>query len=116
MARALHVCPEPGCVELVKAGSRYCVRHTRLSRPEDVRKSSHRRGYDRTWRRVRDAFLDAHPDCVECGAAATEVDHALALKDGGTHDWDNLRSVCKRCHSRKTAKVDGAFGNVRRTE
>jgi len=34
--------------------------------------------------------------------AAYEVDHIIALEDGGTNNIDNLRAVCRNCHGNKT--------------
>jgi hypothetical protein len=31
-----------------------------------------------------------------------EVDHVIALKDGGTNDATNLRALCANCHKQKT--------------
>lgn len=78
------------------------------------RESAAARGYDRKWRFVRAKFLRAHPNCA-CGAAATDVDHVLPLASGGTHAWSNLRALCRPCHSRKTATVDGGFGNAKKS-
>ena len=36
------------------------------------------------------------------GAGATEVDHVQPLRDGGTHAWGNLQSLCTRCHAEKS--------------
>jgi 5-methylcytosine-specific restriction endonuclease McrA len=37
--------------------------------------------------------------------ADAEIDHELALVDGGSHDWSsNMRPLCRECHSRKSAK------------
>lgn len=33
------------------------------------------------------------------------VDHIVPLKQGGTDTWDNVQLACKRCNSRKGAKV-----------
>lgn len=33
-----------------------------------------------------------------------EVDHILALKDGGSNEIDNLRALCRPCHAKKTAE------------
>lgn len=78
-------------------------RHAREARP-----SSAARGYGRSWRRIRSAYLAAHPLCVGCDRAlATEVDHVIAKVKGGTDDWSNLVAYCKSCHSRKTTAVDG---------
>lgn len=115
--RALRVCSVAGCPELVTGKGSLCPAHqkekwdryrTVVERPTAVE-----RGYDAEWRRVRDAFIKENPLCVDCGRPATEVDHIIALKDGGTHDNMNLASRCTSCHSRKTARVDGGFGNRR---
>jgi 5-methylcytosine-specific restriction protein A len=66
------------------------------------------RGYGGYWPSIRRSFLDAHPYC-SCGSRATEVDHVLAIRDGGTHDAANLRALCKPCHSSRTAR-DHGFG------
>jgi len=42
--------------------------------------------------------------------AATEVDHIVPLRAGGTNDAENLQALCKSCHSRKTAIEDGRWG------
>lgn len=76
-----------------------------------TRPSSHARGYDRRWRRLRAAHLSAHPLCVECERAgivtvATEVDHIRPHRGNATllYDPDNLQSMCKPHHSAKTAR------------
>ena len=43
------------------------------------------------------------PGCTE---RATEVDHIVPLRQGGTSEADNLQTLCKRHHSRKTARYD----------
>jgi len=43
--------------------------------------------------------------CAMCNNkldAAYEVDHIIALEDGGTNNIDNLRAVCRNCHGNKT--------------
>ena len=81
----------------------------------DARQSSTQRGYGAEWRKVRAAHLRAQPNCVQCGDVAEHVDHILPLAQGGTHAAANLQSLCQRCHSRKTARSDGGFGNARRS-
>ncbi len=85
-----------------------------FTRPEASRPSAAKRGYGRKWRMIRAAFLKAHPQCA-CGAAATEVDHILALSKGGTNEWANLQPMCKPCHARKTVAVDGALGKKKKS-
>jgi 5-methylcytosine-specific restriction enzyme A len=105
----------PGCPELVRDGPR-CPEHFRALRAEmdSLRPSAARRGYDATWRRIRLAHLRREPTCRFCAErgrvnAATEVDHIVALADGGSHADSNLRSLCKPCHSGRTAR-DQSFG------
>jgi 5-methylcytosine-specific restriction enzyme A len=112
--RPPHACTSPGCPALVESGAR-CPEHERALRAEidSLRPSAARRGYDAIWRRVRIAQLRREPLCRMCAeqrltTAATEVDHIVALTDGGTHAATNLRSLCKPCHSRRTAR-DHAF-------
>jgi len=92
-------CATPGCPELVQ-GAR-CKEHARQR--EQARKEREVwRDYGPEWRVIRRRVLKAEPNCRNCGAPATEVDHIVSLKDGGTHALDNLRPMCKSCHSRRT--------------
>jgi 5-methylcytosine-specific restriction protein A len=82
---------------------------------DSLRPSAARRGYDARWRAIRLAHLKRHPLCVECealglGVPATDVDHVVPLRRGGTHAASNLQSLCHIHHSRKTAREDGRFG------
>jgi 5-methylcytosine-specific restriction endonuclease McrA len=61
------------------------------------------RDYSGHWPAIRAQQLADEPDCRTCGAPATEVDHILRLRMGGTHDSANLQSLCGTCHRRKTA-------------
>jgi 5-methylcytosine-specific restriction protein A len=111
--KAKRGCSYPGCTALVAIGSR-CEKHqrqanqTRWQRENANRPSPSAQGYDARWRQIRLIHLRTHPLCVACSrqgltVAATEVDHILPLAQGGTHAADNLQSLCKSCHSRKTA-------------
>ena len=91
-------CPVPGCPNL------NCQTHKRGGAVPDSRESAAKRGYDRTWRKLRLMFLRANPLCAECGKAAEDVHHIIALEDGGTNEWGNLEARCHSCHSRLTAK------------
>lgn len=66
------------------------------------------------WAALRRAALerDWHRCTMpDCGRTATHVDHRVARSSGGTDDLRNLRSLCHGCHSAKTARQDGGFGN-----
>ena len=84
-----------------------------------------RAAYDRTktrhytkrrWQHLRDAYLATHPTCEcedQCGGVATVVDHKTPHHgdDALMYAWDNLKAMTKPCHDRKTAAIDGGFGN-----
>ena len=69
------------------------------------------------WAAIRTTHIQAHEDntlcrmCLDEGfyVPMTDVDHI----DGDTYNNkpNNLQSLCKSCHSSKTAKEDGGFGN-----
>jgi 5-methylcytosine-specific restriction protein A len=57
------------------------------------------------WRKLRAMFIKEFPLCVECGNVGQVVDHILPIKDGGhALDWENLQTMCHRCHNVKSAK------------
>jgi 5-methylcytosine-specific restriction protein A len=99
------VCSRPGCPELSSQGGRCDGCRTAAERD---RGSAAQRGYDHRWRRTRDAYLDAHPFCVDdgCLTIATDVDHIDGKGPHGPrgHDWSNLRSLCHSHHSKRTAR------------
>lgn len=72
----------------------------------------------KTWRAIRLEVLSECPLCAVCMCngiikAANEVDHI----DGDSHNNDrsNLQALCKPCHSAKTVKENGGFGNEKQT-
>ncbi|MCY8045756.1 HNH endonuclease [Bacillus haynesii] len=117
MKKALKPCNEPGCPTLTREG--YCEKHKRDQPAYDqYRESAARRGYDSKWRKARRGYLSKYPFCVSCmkegrRVPATVVDHIKPHKGDKKLFWDssNWQPLCAPCHSRKTAKEDGGFGN-----
>lgn len=61
----------------------------------------------RALQRLRARLLADNPLCVLCRkqgrvTPATEIDHVVALTNGGTNDDDNLQGLCAACHEIKT--------------
>lgn len=94
-------CTVPGCPALVDRPGK-CKPHKREYDGERRRRTAAWSDYGQTWRRIRLEVLVEQPLCP-CGARATEVDHIKPLRSGGGHERSNLRALCKRCHSSKTA-------------
>ncbi len=113
MPRALKSCPVTGCPNLTRGGR--CAEHeAERKRIVDAgRPTAAQRGYTSArWRSTRRAQLRREPLCRECGKVATDVDHIDGLGPLGPrgHDPENLQSLCRPCHSRKTARENGGFG------
>jgi 5-methylcytosine-specific restriction protein A len=58
---------------------------------------------------IRRRHLSANPLCVLCLALgklspATDLDHIIALVNGGTNADSNYQCLCKACHQDKTAR------------
>lgn len=75
--------------------------------------------YNNRWRKASKAYLKDNPLCVHCKkedrlTPATEVDHIIPHGGDMKRFWDksNWQSLCKKCHSKKTALEDGGFGNT----
>jgi 5-methylcytosine-specific restriction protein A len=81
----------------------------------------HKNLYGRDWQKLRSRHLAKYPLCVECGINTQKhrnanVDHIIPHKSDMKlfKDPKNLQTLCHSCHSRKTAKHDGGFGNRRK--
>ena len=105
-------CNRPGCHTLTL--ERFCDVHKGQDRKDgnEWRGSSTERGYGYAWQKIRKGVLAEEPLCrfhlAEGRAvAAAEVDHI----DGNSRNnaRENLRALCKSCHSSRTAR-DQAFG------
>ena len=70
-------------------------------------RSSAALGYGYKWQQIRAQYLRMYPVCEQCGTDVdAEVHHIIPLKQGGTNHFDNLMTLCKRCHSRETSKAN----------
>lgn len=61
----------------------------------------------RRLQRIRADHFRLHPLCVRCVErgivrAATQLDHRVALVNGGTDTPDNRQGLCDDCHETKT--------------
>ena len=79
--------------------------------------------YGSRWQKARAGYLRSHPLCVHCQrigrlTASTEVDHITPHKGNREIFWnhDNWQALCRSCHSSKTAREDGGFGNKASTK
>jgi 5-methylcytosine-specific restriction protein A len=96
-------CLVPRCPAFAQYRGR-CFLHARAY---EQRRGTHgQRGYTYQWEIVRRAYLAMYPACVVCGEPATQTDHILPLRMGGTHEVANLRGLCGSCHSKRTIRDD----------
>jgi 5-methylcytosine-specific restriction protein A len=108
-------CSYPGCPALTDG--RYCAAHQKLADQQYEkyqRDPSTKKHYGRTWKRIRDRYIAAHPLCEQCKKAGKltpteEVHHIVPLSRGGTHAEGNLMSLCTSCHSEITAREGGRW-------
>ena len=110
-------CSFPGCPRLTNG--RFCEEHAKAEakRYEQYdRDPETRRRYGRVWKRIRDAYVQQHPVCELCQrdgrlVATEEVHHKVPLAEGGTHDRNNLISLCKACHAKIHAERGDRWHN-----
>ena len=103
-----------GCPNLAEDGELYCSAHKKTANYEYNhyrRDPETKKRYGRAWKRIRNRHICEHPMCEEClkhgiYKPAEEVHHKLPLADGGTHDRNNLISLCRSCHM----KAHGLLG------
>lgn len=123
------VCKKPNCGQLTHG--QYCDKHEKLKKIQTVevrrnydavRGSATSRGYNYRWSQYSKSYREANPLCVKClekGILKVNncVDHIIPVT--GPDDplfWEpsNHQGLCTACHSEKTAKEDGGFGNIKR--
>lgn len=107
----LRACSTTDCLEYATEGPR-CPEHTR----ETTRKKRLKRASapgNGSARRLRALINTYHAwTCQKCertfSPSDIEVDHKLALADGGTDYDSNTWGICHWCHSEKTATENAA--------
>ena len=120
------LCRAAGCKALAAKGMGFCEKHRPLFDEQERKRRAMRRWNPAArrlyglaaWREGRAEYLRANPlckDCLDHGIleAATDVDHVIPHKSNRElfFDQQNWRGLCKKCHSTKTAREDGGFGN-----
>ena len=102
-----HACAYPRCAQIIH--TKYCNthKHIQLKVSRETRGTTSQQGYGSMWQKIRKIHLLNHPLCVNCKThgivkPAKEVHHIVELKQGGTNENDNLQSLCKSCHSKRT--------------
>lgn len=99
-------CSFLGCPQLTEG--QYCEQHrveARRRYDKYERATNVNKKYGRAWKRIRDRYVTEHPLCECCErkgkmTVAQEVHHILPISKGGTHDRNNLMSLCKSCHNK----------------
>ncbi|NVK56669.1 MAG: HNH endonuclease [Alteromonadaceae bacterium] len=115
------MCCAGGCCEVAIEGKPHCEYHAaKAAEREADRKARAKLGAparigshlykSAAWKRLRLFHLSRFPLCVECESVglvvgATDVDHIKPHRGDRAifFDQGNLQSLCKSCHSRKTA-------------
>jgi 5-methylcytosine-specific restriction protein A len=70
------------------------------------------------WTSLRRLVLtrDNHT-CQLCGDSGNEVDHMIPAHLGGSHDPDNLTTLCRACHDKKTrTEINNALSRRKRLQ
>ena len=90
----------------------------RTPKRDAMRRDQTLAGYGRrAWKLARqERLMLDNWQCQTCGRIVTgreaHVDHIIAKASGGSDLMDNLRTLCRSCHSRKTVQEEqgGRFG------
>lgn len=103
-----HYCDE--CMPIFRAKQSRWQEYQKKVREEH---GEHKRLYGSTyWKKLRKQVLDRDNWlCCECArqgkiTPATDVDHIIPLSQGGGNSLNNLQSLCRKCHIRKTSQED----------
>ena len=112
--QAARPCRHAGCGQLSRDGSGFCQAHQadkKINRFADPhRPSASQRGYGAEWRKTRARVMKRDAGlcqgCLKDGILklATQVDHIVSKRQGGSDDEANLQALCDGCHRFKTAR------------
>jgi len=114
-------CAHPACPALVPPGQAYCKKHERQRQKnynQFKRDKKNRRFYGSArWRKVSKIKKKRDPLCEYCLEKdrikpAVEVDHIIPIQIDWSlrFDFDNLKSACKSCHTKKTKEDQRKYG------
>jgi len=119
----MHECSHIGCTELIPFNVRYCDKHKKQKSHEAIK--AHKmndkffRFYQSTqWRKTSLLYRERNPFCEIClrhgkHTLGTSVDHIKSLKLGGDpYDWNNLQTLCPKCHNYKTRQEQKNYINI----
>ena len=116
-------CAYPGCPAL--ADGKYCPKHEAVAEEKRLEEQRRYNRYERSpeivrqygarWRRIRAEYVALHPLCEQClkegrMVPVEEVHHIKPIKDGGTHRFDNLMSLCQSCHTKLERELGARRG------
>lgn len=106
-------CPAVGCTNIIAYGDKHCSLHVTKNILKDSTKfyDKYKRDQSRSkfyhstqWKNIRKIKLMRDPLCVWCGELGQIVDHIEEISDGGSATCiDNLQTLCKSCHNKKTS-------------
>lgn len=98
-----HPCAQPGCPNIVTGRTR-CATHTPPGWQHTTRAAHTGSGWTQRAARRRILDRDRHVCHVCHQPGADQVDHVIALAEGGADTDDNLAAIHARpCHAAKTA-------------
>lgn len=112
MEKAFRPCAVASCNRITQ--EKYCDIHKDLAAKRTRRDSEKWKGLYKSarYQAARKSFMAAHPWCARCGELAAELDHIIPHEGNMKlfYDQKNWQTLCKRCHSQKTATEDNGFG------
>jgi 5-methylcytosine-specific restriction enzyme A len=123
-------CPGAGsrfhsCPNLISRGEKYCsvcmpaaTKEKHALSKEYEQRPERKMMKSRRYRAAREMFLSEHPLCMEClkenrTTGSTHLDHIKPHHGDYELFWnqDNWQALCAPCHSSKTDREEGGFGN-----